>query len=379
MSIAPSRLRRQLDRYVAATPPDRDRFVDFLRVLAIGVVVVWHWALSITHWGDGALAMGNPIDVIPGSHIATWVLQIMPLFFVVGGFVNHAGWRSVQRHGGGWREFYGARIRRLLAPTAVFAAAWLVLDLALFAIRAEHRSVLVWGTIVFTPLWFLGAYLWVILLVPITVRLHRAGGLLTVTLMGGVIALVDLGRFLLGIDELGYVNSAFVWVFVHQLGYLYRDGTLDRIGVRGQAALGLTGLGAMIVLTRLPVYATSMVATRDVGFSHMWPTTAVIGVVALLQTALAMLLRPALRSWLHRHDVWRSVIAINAVILTVFVWHMTAKVAAIGVYEALGFELSAEPTAAWWLQRPLWVLGPGVLLVGLVAVFARFELGSRGD
>lgn len=379
MTIAPNRLRTQLDRYVAATPPERDRLVDFLRVLAIGVVVVWHWALSITHWADGALVMGNPIDVVPGARIATWVLQIVPLFFVVGGFVNHAGWRSVQRRGGGWREFYGSRIRRLLVPTAVFAAVWLVLDLALFAIRPDHRSVLVWGTIVFAPLWFLGAYLWVILLVPLTARLHRAGGVLTVTVMGTVIALTDLGRFQFGIGELGFVNSALVWVFMHQLGYLYRDGTFARIGVRGQAALALTALVAMIVLTRLPAYATSMVATRDVGFSHMWPTTAVVGVVALLQTALAMLLRPILQPWLHRDRVWRAVIAVNAVILTVFLWHMTAKVAALGIYEALGFELLAEPTAAWWLQRPLWLVAPGVLLVGLVALFGRFELRLRGD
>jgi len=228
-------------------------------------------------------------------------------------------------------------------------------------------------------LWFLGAYLWVILLVPVTARLHRAGGVLTLTAMGAVIALVDLGRFQLGIEALGLINSALVWVFIHQLGYLYRDDVYARIGARGQAVLGLAALLGMIVLTRLPVYATSMVATRDVGFSHMFPTTAVIGVVALLQTAVAMLLRPTLRSWLHRERVWKTVIAINAVVLTVFVWHMTAKVAFIGIYEGLGFELLTEPTAAWWLQRPLWLLGPGVLLVGLVAAFARFELRSRGD
>lgn len=378
MSIVPTRLRRQLDDVVDTMPPDRDRFIDLLRVLAGGVVVIWHWALSITHWGGGALVMGNPIDIVPGARVATWVLQIMPLFFVIGGFVNLTVWRSVQRHGGGCREFYGSRIRRLLLPTAVFAAVWSVLDLALFVGRPEHRSVLDWGTILFTPLWFLGAYLWVILLVPITARLHRAGGVQTVVVMGAAIALVDLGRLPYGIDELGLVNSALVWVFVHQLGYLYRDGTFARIGVRGQVAMGLTALVAMIVLTRLPVYATSMVATRDVGFSHMWPTTAVIAVAAVLQAALAMLLRPMLQAWLQRDRVWRTITAINAVMLTVFLWHMTADVAAIGIWEALGFELLREPTAAWWLQRPLWLVGPSVLLAGLVAVFGPIELRLRG-
>ncbi len=78
MSILPGRLRALLDDHVDTMPPDRDRFIDFLRVTASAVVVLWHWALSITHWGGDALVMGNPVDVVPGARVATWVLQIMP-------------------------------------------------------------------------------------------------------------------------------------------------------------------------------------------------------------------------------------------------------------------------------------------------------------
>ena len=43
------------DALVDLTPEHRDRSVDFLRALAIGVVVAWHWVFSITHWaGEGA-------------------------------------------------------------------------------------------------------------------------------------------------------------------------------------------------------------------------------------------------------------------------------------------------------------------------------------
>jgi hypothetical protein len=377
--LVPDRLETQLDRYVAATPDDRDRFVDFLRVFSIGVVIVWHWALSITRWEGGELVMPNPIDTVPGAWLATWVLQIMPLFFFVGGFANHAGWTSVRRDGGGWREFYASRLQRLLLPVVAFAVAWGVLEAVLFATRADHRSVLAWGAIVLMPFWFLGAYLWVLLLVPLTARLHDAGGVLTLTGMAATIALVDVGRFHLDVAALGYVNSALVWVFVHQLGYFYRDGTLARIGWRGQLSIVLAAIAGLIVLTSLPVYPRSMVATREVAFSHMWPTTAVMGVVALLQAGLAMLIRPTLTGWLRRPQVWKTVIAANAVILTLFVWHMTAKVAVLGAYEALGFELLTEPTLAWWLQRPLWLLGPAVMLALLTAAFAPFELRTRGD
>ncbi len=343
----PQRLSEELDGYVEQTRADRDRFVDLLRVVSIGVVVVWHWALSITQWRDGALVMPNPIDVVPGGWLATWVLQIMPMFFLVGGSANHAGWSSVQRDGGGARQFLGSRLRRLLVPTGTFVAAWTLFDGLMLVVWPGYRSVLEWGTIVITPFWFLVAYLWVLLLVPVTIRLHQTGGVLTLTVLGAIIALVDVGRFHLGVAWLGLVNRALVFLLIHQLGYFARDGTYDRIGWRGQLAIVFGALAAMIVLTSLPVYPRSMVATRDIDFSHLWPTTAVVAVMTMLQTGVAMLLRPALRGWLQRRRVWKSVIGINAVILTVFLWHMTAKILVIAGYEALDLPRLEEPTRQW--------------------------------
>lgn len=371
------RLSGQLDEYVDQTPADRDRFVDLLRVASIGVVVVWHWALSITQWQDGELVMPNPIDEIPGAWLATWVLQIMPLFFVVGGFVNLGGWESVRRGGGGTSDFLGTRLRRLLVPTLAFVVVWAIFDLAMLVVWPDYRSLLEWGWIVIMPFWFLVAYLWVVLLVPLTAPLHERGGVLTLTVMAAAVALLDVGRFRFGLEWLGMVNAALVFLFAHQLGYFYRDGTFERIGRRGQLAIVLGAIAGLVVLTSLPVYPRSMVATQEADLSHMWPTTAGIALLALLQTGLAMLVRPATSSWLRRRRVWRAVIAVNAVILTIFLWHMTAKVIVIGIAEPLGYDLLAEPTLAWWVQRPLWLLAPALVLLPLVALFAPFELRGR--
>ncbi len=64
--------------------------------------------------------------------------------------------------------------------------------------------------------------------------------------------------------------------------------------------------------------------------------------------------------------------------MTVFAWHMTALVIVIGGWRLAGLELLDEPTAAWWAERPLWLLLPGVVLAGLLAVFARIELPDLG-
>lgn len=368
----------QLDRYVAATPSDRDRFVDLLRVLAIGVVVLWHWTLSVTHREDGALVMPNPIDVVPGGWAATWLLQIMPVFFIVGGFVDLAGWDSTRRRGQGPTAFLRARARRLLLPPLALVAVWAVFELAGRLLIDGHRPVWTWGEVVFVPLWFLGAYAGVVALTPVTARAHRWRPVATLAGLATAIAVLDVGRFGGGIEVLGLVTSALVWIFAHQLGYLYRDGTLDAIGVRGQATLAVSAAGLLASTTHLTVYPASMVATRDATFSHMWPTTGAIALVALLQLGLAMLARPLAVRWLRRRRVWKAVIAANAVVLTVFLWHMTAKVGFLGVYEQLGGQLLEEPTTTWWLQRPLWVVGPLLFLLPLVAIFGPLELQLRG-
>lgn len=151
--------RGRLDALVEATPPSRERLADLLRVLSIVVVVVWHWSLSLTHrTAEGALVMPNPIHEAPGGWALTWLLQVMPVFFFVGGFANLAGWQAVTREGQGARRFLAARLRRLLAPLLPWLAVWLTLDVVIVA--TGGRSVLEWGGVLFAPLWSWGCTRW---------------------------------------------------------------------------------------------------------------------------------------------------------------------------------------------------------------------------
>jgi hypothetical protein len=42
---------------------------------------------------------------VPGLQPATWVLQVMPVFFFVGGYVKAASWASVRQRAGGFIDF----------------------------------------------------------------------------------------------------------------------------------------------------------------------------------------------------------------------------------------------------------------------------------
>jgi uncharacterized membrane protein len=369
---------RRLDALVAATPPDRDRYVDLLRVIAIGVVIAWHWSLSVLYWSDGQWVMPNPIHHVPGGWLATWLLQVVPVFFMVGGYANAAAWWAARRDGRGWPGYTRARLQRLLVPIGVFLAVWSGFELLAHLAVPGYRGVLSYARIAFTPLWFIVAYLWVVLLTPLTVTAHARARWWTVGALAGAVGLVDLARFGAGLTALGWLNTALVWVLIHQLGYFCRDGWgRDRMpGRGGAAALVAAGALALAALTTLAAYPRSMVATVGQERSNILPTTATIAAVAVLQLGVIMLVRAPVTRWLRRPRVWKPVVAGNAVILTLFLWHMTALLVALAAVRAVGVTTRAEPTAGWWLERPLWLVGPALVLAALVAVFGRFELAS---
>lgn len=369
----------RLEHLVDATPPDRDRVVDAMRALSIGVVVVWHWSLSITHRDEaGVLVNPNPLDEIPGAWAATWLLQVLPVFFMVGGYANLAAWTSMSREAAPAHRramgFLARRARRLLAPVLAFIAVWTVIELIGRWRQDDHRSVLDTYAIVFNPLWFVGAYLLVVLLVPLTATAHRRSPVRALAGLAAAVAIVEVVRFGAGVEGIGWVNLVLVWALVHQFGYLWFDGWFggDR---RRAGAVTVVALAGLLVLTALPIYPRSLVATPETGISHLSPPTMVIAVAALLQLGVVLLLRPWLERRLRRRRVWTTVVGVNAVIMTIFVWHMTALLLSILAFEATGGTLGAEATTSWWLTRPLWILGPGLVLAPLVALFAVLEVG----
>jgi surface polysaccharide O-acyltransferase-like enzyme len=375
VSISPV---RSLERMSDRTPPERNRVVDAVRAGSIGVVVVWHWSLSITYRDDtGALVNPNPLEHVPGAWAATWLLQVMPAFFMVGGYANCAAWTSARRRGDGTFDFLRRRFHRLLVPVVVFLAVWAVIEAARRWGLGAQRPVIDRYAIVFDPLWFVGAYLIVVLFVPLTATAHRRHPAVTLGLLCVSVAAVDAVGFATGVTAIRWLNLVLVWMLVHQLGYLWADGTLRRLSSRQTAGLAGLGLLGLIGLTALDVYPRSLVATTETDISHLNPPTVVIAVAALFQLGTILLFAPRLARVLQRRRPWMAVIAANAVILTIFLWHMTALLLSIFVFEGLGGTLGDDPTVSWWLTRPLWIIGPAVVLAPLVAVFAPFEVGRR--
>ncbi len=91
------------------------------------------------------------------------------------------------------------------------------------------------------------------------------------------------------------------------------------------------------------------------------------------QIGLAMVLRAPVTRWLRRVRVWAAVIYVNTVIMTVFLWHLTAMLLGIGVLYPLGFPQPDAGTSTWWMLRPVWVAVLIAVLAVFVLLFGRFE------
>ncbi|MGH9243408.1 MAG: acyltransferase family protein [Acidimicrobiales bacterium] len=364
----------RLEQMAADTPATRDRYVDFLRAFSIATVVFGHWFIAIIVWNRGRITVQNVVGVTSGLWLATWVLQVMPLFFFVGGFSNLKTYEAMRRRGETYVDFMQARAARLWKPTLVFVAVWAVVLIAFHLFDVGRGGFFRLSKLPFGPMWFLFVYMAVIAATPVMLTLHRKAGVLVVTGLVAAAALVDVARFALDAPtELGYVNLAFVWLLAHQLGFFYADGGLVRAGWQAHASMAVAGIAGLIALTNIDVYPRSMVGTDVEEISNMNPPTLCIVALTFWLVGAAMLLRDAVNRSLAKRRPWTAVIAANSMIMTVFLWHLSAYLVAIVLLHPLGLGHPLDSTASWWLQRPVWLIAPAVILLPLVALFGRFE------
>jgi len=177
----------RLDELVRATPATRDRYVDFLRAASIVAVVFGHWFISINHLERDIFSTTSAVGLTSGMWLGTWLFQVMPVFFFVGGYSNLVTYDAFQRRGEPTSAFVRSRLERLLRPSLVFLGFWLIVQVALhlFGVggaagpRLVGETRLLRGmyppaaTLPFGPLWFLGFYLVVVCIAPATIWLHR--------------------------------------------------------------------------------------------------------------------------------------------------------------------------------------------------------------
>jgi peptidoglycan/LPS O-acetylase OafA/YrhL len=347
----------------------RDASVDVARAWCLVVVVGLHALMVGVSIADGAPVLENAMDGWGGFAALTWLAQVMPLFFVLGGFSSATQWARLRERGVPPHRYLAMRLRRLL-PSALGAMGATAMVLAALVVAGVPDDVVaIAGFRMSQPLWFLGVYLLCTALVPLMTAAHRAAPRATVGALTVLVVCVDAARIGTGVAALGFANLLFVWLLLQQLGFSLADGG-TRARRRSLLAVAGAALGVLAVLCASGLYSVDLLENLN-------PPTAALVLLGVVQLCVFDLARPALRRLHGIRPLASTVGAVNARAMTIYSWHMLVLIGLAGVLlVSVGEALPAPLTDAWWAGRPAWFAAVAVGVVLVVAIAGRREAAS---
>jgi len=350
---------------------NRNRHADLLRVGAMCVVVLGHWLVTDVTYAGGQITGLDALGSVRWARWLTLFLQVMPVFFLVGGYANAVSWTR-HRAAGGWAGWVRHRALRLLVPATIYVV---VAELAVAAAAASGTNAAELGQAgwaVGLQLWFLPVYLLLIALTPALFAAHRRWRLAVPAAMAAGAAIVDTAVIGWRLPVLGFANYLLVWGFAHQLGLAWQDGSLR---ARRWLPAALAG-GATAVLAALLAFGPFPVDMIDGNgpVRNTSPPSVALLALAAAQAGLLVAAEPAGRRWLARAARWHRVSRMNDAAMTVYLWHMVPViVVAVAAYPEGLLPMPAIGSAAWWEWRPAWLAVLAVVLIPLAAVMMRFD------
>jgi hypothetical protein len=221
--------------------------------------------------------------------------------------------------------------------------------------------------------WFLAVYVVVVSLAPLSLLAWERSGWWSFGVPAALAGLVDLVALGGDVDWFGYINYLLVWCAVHQLGYAWADGRFG--GLRQRLAWAGAGFGVTAALVGFGPYPLAMVGLATDQVANSQPPKVTLVALAAFQIGLALALESRAERFLQRGRPWTATVAINSMIMTVYLWHMTAMVALIGGLLALdGFGLAIPVgSGGWWASRLPWLATLGLVIAPFVLWFSRYE------
>lgn len=361
---------------VAANPRrggSRDVFVDAVRALATLSVLSVHWLMTEASWDGTTLQLGNAL-----SHghawVLTWILQVLGLlFFTAGASAAYQLGRERDRTSG--LLFVGRRLPRLVRPIVAFAAAWALAVAALFAVGLPADAVWCLARLAPQLLWFVGVYVVLLAATPLLHRAYAAWGARFLAVAVCAPLLVDVVRFVGGVEAAGSLNVFLAWGLPYVLGMAYVDavrrGRLP--GAARLVAVGALALGLAAALVVWGPYPASLIGMPGAPISNLAPPTAPVVLHGIALVAFTLAGRRAIVAWGSRGGR-RLVAWIGARSMTLYLWHITAMIVVVTfVLVVLRDALPTSWSTDWWASRPAWFGAFGLVLAGLVALFGRFE------
>jgi fucose 4-O-acetylase-like acetyltransferase len=345
----------------------RDLTLDIARVFCVVLVVVIHLLMvGVGLDAAGALVVSKPLEQQSWFAYGTWAGQIMPLFFVVGGFASLTAWRSLRRRGEGAAQYVRSRVLRLAQPALPLFVFYVVVmaGARIAGIDPDLLDVVIVGAGL--PLWFLAAYTLCQAFVPTMAGWHARAPRATLLVLFAGVVLVDSARYATGVTELGLANLFFVWLLVQQIGFFYADGWFAERRAWQLVVMASAAYASLVPLTTIGPYSDDMLTNLN-------PPTLPLVALAVAQACVLRLIRPALARLMNTHAARAVVFVVGTRLMTVYLWHLPLIIALSGAALLIPGASPPPGSAAWWWSRPVFFVVVAVALFGLSFVVARWE------
>jgi len=369
----------QASEIAAATPEARNRYVDFLRAASILFVITGHWLITTAQWdaGSGTLQPVLALESVPWTAWLTWVFQVMPIFFIVGGYSNAVSLEAARARQLSYPEWLTGRLHRLLTPLLLLVMTWAVASVLMQVAGASEATIRFVSRTALVPTWFLAIYTMIVLLAPATYALWRRWGFASLAAYLLLAIVVDAAFFLLEMPVFGWSNYFWVWLAMHHLGFAWRDGRLGR--PPAMLLLSVAALAVLAVLIVFGPYPVAMAGSPGEEVSNTLPPKITLIALGFAQFGLLMALEKPAQRLLAGLKVWTGTVLINSMIMTIYLWHMTILLLLLaGAWLADGLGLGMVPgSAAWWMTRPLWLGLLTILLVPCALLLSPLERQGR--
>ncbi|MFK8024401.1 MAG: serine hydrolase [Ilumatobacter sp.] len=330
------------------TKAPRDGFLDALRAVAIIRVVLWH-------------AFGTPW--------LSWVVATMPLMFFVAGSLLHASLEARPA-----AEVLRSRLRRLMLPFWLFAAIVLGFlsivhlsnpgpttgfspeQLLSWVVPLVNPTASVWEAgWASSPLWYIRAYLWLLLLSPVLLAAWRRFG---VALLPVPLIVMMAGEMLARSADPGpnsgiwLIGDLGIYAFFVLLGFAHANGAFDDLDTRALIEWLIVGATATFV-------AWQFFPAESGVINHSYPTLWASGIAWI---AVAFLARPILSVLPRVRIVGGILYWMTRRAMSIYLWHSPAIVASY----LLAARLNLDATPAVVLAMVVVLVVLAVVLTGWV-------------
>ncbi len=358
------------------TPSSRNRYVDCLRAVSILFVIIGHWLIATAVFNEqtGELLPVDVLAVMPGTQWLTWLFQVMPIFFIVGGYSNAISLDSARRKNQRYGDWLAGRLHRLLTPLLSLVVVWALISLLMHFGGADPETIAFASKAALVPTWFLAIYTMIVMLAPASYAFWKKFGWPSFFVFAGLAAGIDILFFGFDITWPSWSNYFWVWLAVHHLGFAWRDGRLGKPIIMLMIALAAFALLYTVIFNG--PYPLAMAGSPDKAISNSLPPKVTLVILGICQFGLLHAIEKPMQKLLSKPKVWALTVLVNSMIMTVYLWHMTILIFTFGAsYLTGGIGMELQPgSVSWWMSRPLWL---GVLASFLIPLALSLSFLER--